>query len=306
MHKILLLVFLFFSIHAFSQQINGTVLDDKGNLLPFSSILIKGTTQGSTANNQAKFSFILAPGKYTLVCQHVGYAKQEKEITLANADVEVSFILPQQKLKLKEVVVKSGDEDPAYEIIRQAIKKRNFYNNQVNAFECEAYIKGLIKLRKLPKKVLGKKIPDNDRKDMGVDSSGKGIIFLSESITKVAFQRPDKVKLEVVSGRQSGSNGFGFNFPTFINLYKNNISMFAERLNPRGFISPIADGALKYYKYKFMGSFFEDGKEINTIRVIPRRKYEPLFSGIINISENDWRIHSCDLLLTKTSQLELL
>ena len=89
-------------------------------------------------------------------------------------------------------------------------------------------------------------------------------------------------------------------------MYENNVTIFSDKFNPRGFISPIADGAIGFYKYKFLGSFWEDGKEINSIRVTPRRNYEPLFSGIINISENDWRIHSIDLTLTKTSQLEIL
>ena len=297
---------LFVSFNVSSQTIHGTVFDKQGTILPFSSVLIKGTTQGVTANNQGQFHIHLSPGNYTLVCQHVGYAKQEQIITVDENDVQVVFNLSLQTLHLREVIVKSSDEDPAYEIIREAIKKRPYYNKQVNAFECEAYIKGLVKLRNLPDKILGKKIPETDRKEMRLDSTGKGIIFLSESITKVAMQQPDKMKLEVISGRQSGSNGFGFNFPTFISLYENNVSMFTSRINPRGFISPIADNALSHYRYKYLGSFFEDGKEINSIHVIPKSLYEPLFSGIINITEGDWRIHSCDLLLTKTSALELL
>jgi hypothetical protein len=297
---------LFFSINSSSQNIHGSVFNEQGNLLPFASVFIKGSTQGVTANSEGRFHFNLQPGTYILVCQHVGYAKQERKITVEKNDEEIIFILSLQKFQLKEIIIKSGDEDPAYEIIRQAIKKRSFYNSQVKAFECEAYIKGLVKLRSLPDRILGQKVPDADKKEMRLDSTGKGIIFLSESITKVAMQQPGKMKLEVISGRQSGSNGFGFNFPTFISLYQNNVSMFTSRINPRGFISPIADNALNYYRYKFLGSFFEDGKEINTIRVIPKRSYEPVFSGIINITEDDWRIHSCDLLLTKTSQLELL
>ena len=297
---------LFFSLHSFSQSVHGSVFNEQGGLLPFSSVFVKGSTQGVTANSEGRFHLNLHPGSYTLVCQHVGYAKQERKITVEKKDEEIIFILSLQKFQLKEIIIKSGDEDPAYEIIRQAIKKRSFYNSQVKAFECEAYIKGIVKLRSMPDRILGKKVPDEDRKEMRLDSTGKGIIFLSESITKVAMQQPDKMKLEVISGRQSGSNGFGFNFPTFISLYHNNVSMFTSRINPRGFISPIADNALNYYRYKFMGSFFEDGKEINTIRVIPKHSYEPVFSGIINITEGDWRIHSCDLLLTKTSQLELI
>lgn len=311
--KLLITLILFFLgviTNTDAQQIHGIIKDDKGELLPFSSILVKGTTQGVTANNHGQYQLTISPGNYIIVCQHIGYASQEKKVVIVNttgaASTELSFILIPQKLTLKEVVVKSGSEDPAYAIIRQAIKKRPYYNKQVTAFECEAYIKGLIRLRNLPKRVLGQKVPDTDRKDMGLDSAGSGIVFLSESVTKVSVQQPKKVKLEVISGRQSGGNGFGFNFPTFISLYQNNVNIFASRLNPRGFISPISDGALKYYKYKYLGSFFEDGKEINAIKVIPRRNYEPLFSGIINITDGDWRIHSCDLLLTKTSQLEFL
>ncbi|MEO5781708.1 MAG: DUF5686 and carboxypeptidase regulatory-like domain-containing protein, partial [Ginsengibacter sp.] len=297
---------LFFSVHSSSQSVHGSVFDEKGDLLPFSSISVKGTTKGVTANSEARFNLTLQSGAYTLVCQHVGYAKQERKVVVENSDQEIIFILSLQKFQLKEIVIKSGEEDLAYEIIRQAIKKRSFYNTQVKAFTCEAYIKGIVKLRSMPDRILGQKVPESDRKEMRLDSTGKGIIFLSESITKVAMLRPDKMKLEVISGRQSGSDGFGFNFPIFINLYENNVSMFASRLNPRGFISPIADNALNNYRYKFLGSFFEDGKEINTIRVIPKRSYEPVFSGIINITDGEWRIHSFDLLLTKTSQLEFI
>jgi hypothetical protein len=297
---------LFFSISSNSQSVHGSVFDEKGDLLPFSSVSVKGTTKGVTANSEGRFQLTLPSGSYTLVCQHVGYAKQERAVTVEQKDEEIIFILSLQKFQLKEIIIKSGEEDPAYEIIRQAIKKRSFYNSQVKAFQCEAYIKGLVKLRKMPDRILGRKVPEEDKKEMRLDSTGKGIIFLSESITKVAMQQPDKMKLEVISGRQSGSNGFGFNFPTFISLYENNVSMFTSRLNPRGFVSPIADNALNFYRYKFLGSFFEDGKEINTVRVIPKRSYEPVFSGIIYITDGDWRIHSCDLLLTKTSQLEFL
>jgi Family of unknown function (DUF5686)/CarboxypepD_reg-like domain len=292
-------------VQANCQKLYGTVFTEMGDLLPFASITVKGSSRGGSANDKAKYSFFLPAGSYTVICQHIGYTSSEKTVTIT-ADTELSFILKEQKLVMNEVVVKTGAEDPAYEIIRQAIKKRNFYNKQVLAFEAELYTKDLVKLRSLPKKIMGRKIPEEDRKGMGVDSAGKGIIYLSESIAKLYAQQPDKFKMEVSSSRISGSGGFGFTFPAFISLYSNNVKVFTDRINPRGFISPIADGAIGFYKFKFLGTFWEDGKAINSIRVSPRRNYEPLFSGIINITDDDWRIHSIDLLLTKTSQLELL
>jgi len=309
MGKKLLLLFItatFFS-RTFAGRISGTVTDEKGDPLPYASVFIKGTTIGTTANNRGKFFMDLEPGNYTITCQHVGYTRQEKPVAVVGGPQELNFQLLLQQTTMKEVIVRAGAEDPAYEIIRNAIKKKKEYVEPLDSFTCEAYIKTLIRARKVPKKILGKKIEESDRKDMGVDSAGKGIIYLSESLTKIASKKPGKLKLEVLSGRESGSNGFGFNFPTFTNFYKNNVNVFAmQQLSPRGFVSPIADGAIGYYRFKYLGSFFEDGKEINQIKVIPRRKYEPLFSGTINITEGDWRIHSLDLMLLKESQLQIL
>ena len=303
-------LFLFSLVILFAQQTNaqkiyGTVFTAQGDLLPYSSITIKGTSKGASANEKAKFSINLQEGEYTIVCQHLGYASIEKKVNV-KGNTEVSFVMQDQKLNLDAVVISNKREDPAYEVIRNAIKKREYYKKQVDAFTCNIYSKDLIKLKSLPKKVFGKKIEDADKKDMGVDSAGKGIVYLSESISKISIKNPDKTKLEIMSSRVSGSNGFGFTFPSFISLYNSNVKVFSEKFNPRGFISPIADGGIGFYKFKMLGTFFENGKMYNSIKVTPRRLYEPLFTGIINIEEDTWAIHSFDLYLTKTAQLEIM
>ncbi len=305
MRSIFAAFLLLFSLHLSAQKIHGTVFSSTGDLLPYASITVKGSSVGASANNKANFSFFLPAGTYTLVCQNIGYAAAEKKV-IVSGDTEVTFILNEQKLILKEVIVKTGDEDPAYEIIRQAIKKRSYYHTQVNGFTCELYTKDMIKLRNLPDRIFGRKVPAEDRKEMMLDSSGKGIVYLSESVAKINAEQPEKFKMEVLSSRVSGSGNFGFTFPAFISLYTNNVTVFTDRFNPRGFISPISDNAIHYYKFKFLGTFWENDKAINSIRVTPRRTYEPLFSGVINITDGDWRIHSFDLLLTKTSQLEIM
>lgn len=307
MRKTLLTSLLLFTIAcAFAGRITGTVKNDKGEALPYASILVKGTTIGTTANNNGVYFLELDPGNYTIACQYVGYGREEKSVTVGRTETTLDFTLALQQTTMKEVTVTRNAVDPAYEIIRNAIRMRKEYVEPLDSFTVEAYIKTLIKTRKMSKRIFGQKIDDKDWKEMGVDSAGKGIIYLSESLTRVAYKKPDKVKLEVLSGRESGSGGYGFNFPTFINFYNNNVTVITSQFAPRGFVSPIADGALNYYRYKYLGTFFEDGKEINRIEVIARRKFEPLFNGIICITEGDWRIHSLELLLTKESQLQLM
>ena len=301
-----LLVVLFLQGTAYGTRVTGTVRDDKGSPLGYASLTIKGTTRGVTASADGRYSIELSPGEYTLVCQYVGYGREEKKISVGQTDQVVDFQLSQQQLSMAAVVVRPGGEDPAYAIIRHAIKKRKDYENPLDSFTCEAYIKTMARTRSLPNRLFGQKIETDDKKELGVDSTGRGIVFLSESLTKIYYKRPGKLKLEVLSGRESGGNGFGFTIPTFINFYSNNVNAMDDQVNPRGFVSPIADGALNYYRYKFLGSFFVDGQEVNEIEVIPRRKFEPVFSGKIDIMEGSWRIYSLDLRLVKEQQLEIL
>jgi Family of unknown function (DUF5686)/CarboxypepD_reg-like domain len=301
MRKIIITVLsnlLFF--YCFAQKIKGTVSDKDGKLLPFASVFIKGNNKGTNANSEGKYSLKLEPGKYTLVCQYVGYKKEEKEITIAGNDIELNFILAIQEMTLGEVIIKNG-EDPAYQIVRNTIKKKTYYQAQLDKFQCEVYTKGQMRVRNYPKKVFGRKVDFEDG-----DTSKQKMLYLSETISYYSVDKPNKEKIEVVSSKVSGqSDGFGLSAPRFFSFYNNNV-FIGENLNPRGFVSPIAENALNFYRYKLEGTYFEDGREISHIKITPKRKYEPLFSGYIDIVVDDWRIHSVNLLLTKASQMELI
>lgn len=301
MRKLFLCSLFFLSInYSFAQLVQGTVSDNEGKILSFASVFIKGNKNGTNANSEGMYSLRLTPGTYTLICQYVGYKKEEKTITVTNSSIELNFVLSVQEMTLEEVVLKNG-EDPAYEIIRSAIKKRTYYKEQLDKFQCEVYTKGQLRVRGYPKKIFGQKVDFEDG-----DTSKQKMLYLSETVSNYFVDNPNKEKVEVISSKVSGqSDGFGLSAPGFISMYDNNIAI-GENLNPRGFVSPIADNALNYYNYKLEGSFLEDGKEVDHIRVIPKRKYEPLFSGYINIVADDWRVHSIQLLLTKASQMELL
>ncbi|CAN5712235.1 DUF5686 and carboxypeptidase regulatory-like domain-containing protein [soil metagenome] len=288
-----------------AQNISGIITDQKGRTLPYSSVYLKGGTKGTTANNEGKFFLSLSPGNYTIVCAHVGYQKTERQIIVESTSLQINFTLNEQLTELKEVIVKSNAEDPAYAIIRNAIKARKEHLDEINQWQATVYMKGLIRSYEVPRKILGVKIDPN--RDV-IDSNGKGILYFSESLTRYSRRLPNDFKEEVVSAKVSGmSQGFGFNSPhdMEVNLYENNIDL--EGLNSRGFISPIASNALYFYHYKYLGTFYEDGQEVNKIKVIAKRKFEPCFAGgYINIIEGSWRIHSVDLFLSRESQMEVV
>ncbi|MET0391668.1 MAG: DUF5686 and carboxypeptidase regulatory-like domain-containing protein [Chitinophagaceae bacterium] len=301
MRKLTLFLLLFYTgSTALAGKIYGTVATDKGVPLPYASVSVKGTTRGTTANSEGRYFLQLQPGSYTIVCQYVGYKREEKQVTVTADDQELNFALALQEFVLGEVIVKKG-EDPAYEIIRQAIRKRTYYQAQPGNFQCEVYTKGQFRLRDYPRRLFGDDVEFGDG-----DTSKRKMLYLSETVSTYSVQQPNKVKVEVLSSKVSGqSDGFGLSAPQIISFY-NNLITISDILNPRGFISPISDNALNYYRYKYEGAFFEDGRQVNRIQVIPKRKYEPLFSGYINIVEDEWRIHSVQLQLIKASQMEVL
>jgi hypothetical protein len=287
-------------IFALANTVRGKVSTTKGEILPFASILIKGTTRGTTGNSKGEYSLKLNEGSYVLICQRIGYKTIEKKIKVVLLEMEVNFEMEEQQYELKEVVVSNKAEDPAYEIIRNAIKAKEINAKALDNFKCQVYLKGQIALNDYPKMFMGDSVDFEDG-----DTSKAKILFLSETIAEYSISEKQK-KVEVISTKVSGrSDGFGLGSPNIISFYQNTISV-SSAFNPRGFISPIADNALNYYKYKYMGSFYENGLEICRIKVMPKRKQEPLFTGYMNIIEGRWVIQGVQLQLLQEQQLQLI
>ncbi len=277
-------------------QVYGKVTDENEEGLPFATLYVKGTSIGTTTNAEGNYQLELKPGSYQLVFQFVGYKKTEKVIEVNEKPLSLNVSLQPEIIKLNEIVVNASDEDPAYAIIRNAIAKRKFYQKEVDAFDADVYIKGLQRLDERPEKVFGFNVT--------IDT---GIVYLSESVSKLSFKQPDKIKETMISSKVSGNNNaFSFNQASemMFSFYENLIEV--EGISERGFVSPIANNAMLFYRFQLIGTFQEGDQLVNKIKVTPIRKNDPAFSGFIYINEDSWRIHSTDLLLTKANQIEFV
>jgi hypothetical protein len=297
-------LFIIISFSVFSQQvtISGKITDEHNKTIPFASIYIKNTTKGTSANSEGEYGLQLKPGTYEVQYKAVGYTQQSRKIEL-NKNQSVNIVLQTETYQLSDVVVKAGGEDPAYAIIRKAIKKRKTHLNEVDAYTCEVYIKGLQKLLAAPKRFLGFDVQKATR-EMGLDSNRRGIVYLSESESKYSFMKPDKVHEELISSKVSGSNqAFSYNRASDIqvNFYENIQNWGGLSLRP--LVSPIADNAMFYYNYKYIGFTTENGVTVDKIKVIPKRGYDACFQGYIYILEDSWRIYGLDLFITKKQNI---
>ena len=233
----------------------------------------------------------------------LGYKSFSSAVNIGNDNITLNVTLHDESLSMKEVTIKAG-EDPAYPMIRHAIKMRKHYLEQVNSYSCDFYIKAIERMTKHPKKLMGQDITDEE---MGLIDTTHSIIYLSESVSKFNFKQPDKIKEEMISSKVSGDNkAFSYNQGSdlLFNFYESVLQVGG--LSERGFISPIAPDAMLYYKYRLVGTYQENGSTVDKIEVIPRRKNDPVFRGYIYLEESGWRIYSTNLYLTKDAQIDFV
>lgn len=273
-----------------------------GEALPFASVYIKGTTKGVNSNDEGRYALKLLPGRYTLVFQYVGYSKRELPVDISG-DQSLDVDLRPDGIALSEVVVKAG-EDPAYPIMRKAIKKKKQYKEPLEAYSCQSYIKGLQRLLTISDKL--KKLIKFTAGET-VDSTMLGVIYLSESESNYYFEKPNKEKEVMYSSRVSG-DGAGFSYNQLhemkMNFYENTIDLLGFGARP--FVSPLNSNAFLYYKFRLLGTVTEDNKVINKIYVRPKRKNDPCFTGVIYIQDSTWRLTGLDLRLTKDNKIRFV
>ena len=285
--------------------LSGKIIDENGKPVPFASVYVKGSTKGTSANVDGDYQLKLQPGQYDMLFRAVGYKQVSQSVDLEKNTV-LNITLKAELYELGAVTISASGQDPAYAIIRKAIRRRKAHLSEVKAYTAEVYIKGLQKLLAAPKKFMGADINQIGR-EIGLDSNRRGIIYLSESESKISYQYPGQIHEEMISSKFSGSNRmFSFNRASDarVNFYENLQDWGG--LSNRPLISPISDNALFYYKYKLLGTTNENGVTINKIQVTPRRGHDPCFDGFIYITDGTWRIYALDLYVTSRANINFV
>ncbi|MDT0621780.1 DUF5686 and carboxypeptidase regulatory-like domain-containing protein [Croceitalea vernalis] len=290
----LLFCFIFFMVfqyHLFS-QIKGKVTDKDGTPLPFVNIYFEGTINGTTTNDNGIYELELNDSlDVTIVYKYLGYTTKKITPSIAQLPFILDVVLQEETLQLNEVAV-TAKENPAIRVIKNAIKQRAENRKKLEDFTADFYSKGLIRIKDAPKKILGQDLGDYGG---GLDSTRSGIIYLSETISKIAKSK-NEFKEKIVASKVSGDdNGFSFNNASDVNFsFYGNTVEFGNQL-----ISPIADNAFNYYRYRLIGTFYDDHNNlINQIKVIPKRSKDRVFTGDIYIVENKWSIYAADFKVT--------
>ncbi len=287
---IALLVLTFLGIsNPLTAQITGIVFDESLQPLPYASVYIDQTSKGTSSNAQGEFLIRDTPDTpFVLVIKYLGYKTVRIDIDQISTN-KITAHLELENIELQTLIVSSGGEDPAYAMIRNAINKRTAYLNQYNAYKASSYVKGKITLDSIPA-FLYKSLDTTLQKTL----EDLKTLYLSETISDYYYTHPDQEREVIHSSQVSGDpRGFSFNQAVGlrINPYKKGIQL------ENNIVSPIAPNAFNYYRFEWVGAFFEEDHLINKIKLIPKNSSLPAFSGHLYLIENSWNIYACDFSL---------
>jgi len=270
-----------------AQTVSGTITDEKKRPIPYATVFVKELNFGTATNENGRFEIQLNQGDYILTFQSLGYESQTKKVQMSTSNQQISMVLKERVYILKEVVIASGKEDPAYAIMRKVISFAPIYNRQIKSAETEVYIRGSLMVNKISR--LTKWIGGDQLKKSKIE---EGKTYLEESVNQVYYTYPNTVKQVVKSLHSTiplDSKNKGRNI---INIGSGNVydpNFFNQNVR-----SPLAPGAFNFYQFRYEG-YQDDGDHIiNKIRIIPKGKGIAYISGYLYIVDKLWCIHSYD------------
>ncbi|GAB3901373.1 DUF5686 family protein [Larkinella knui] len=283
---------LFFPVFAQpSYKISGRITDaGTGQGIPFANVAIKGKTVGTTSDENGRYTLLSSQSGDSLIVSSLGY--QNRVYWLSPVSVQtIDAVLTPSATKLQEVKVYAKGGDPAYRIIREAIRRRDQFDpDQLTAFQYESYSKVEAYVNNFANKRRKGRGPGPMGRLLAklpaiYDKDGKPAVpvYVSETFSAY-YQRsnPHKVKERILKSRASGvgvSDGgvaaqlTGSSFQQY-NFYRNYINLLRKDLP-----SPLGQAWQTIYKFHLIDTVTIGGIVCYQIDFEPKRATELAFSG---------------------------
>lgn len=309
----LLLPFLSFGQYA----IQGKVTDaETGDPIAFASVFLQGKTSGITTDFEGNYLLQVNGIGDSLRVSYLGYSSQAKALT-KEVTQTLNFQLWPVAFELGTFVFESG-ENPAFEIIRQAVAKRDVFDKRkLDAYQSKNYTKIEIDIDNLSEEFNQRKsvrsvtaVLDSIRQLTNEEGEKILPIFFSETVSSFYYRNNPELKKEVIEktkvtgvGITDGSTTSQITGSVFqeYNFYKNWLSI----LN-KDFISPIADGWKTYYDYDLLEDVTVGQDSCYMLQVYPRREQDLAFTGTIWIKKSDFSLKQVDLTIPKAANLNFV
>lgn len=278
--------------------LRGIVKDSiTGEVLPYVSLQVKNTSQGTVTNDNGDFHLSLPAVKaHILTVSYLGYQTKEVPFIQGRSNSFTILLVP-SSYQLSEIVVKPKKEkykkkgNPAVEFVENVIARRE-QNDPRNHpyYSNERYEKMTFALndyeKKEAKKGLAKKFNFIANYIDTSEISGLPILNVSikETLASEYYRKSPKVEKTVVHGikragvdeifSQDGVQIFLNEVFRKIDLFQNDIPLLLNH-----FISPLSTIGPSYYKYYLLDTVVVDGQKCMDLGFVPFNSESFGFTG---------------------------
>lgn len=317
---VLLCYFPLFQLAAQQITLQGKVIDGESGLpMPACNVYLKNHPQiGTSTDENGSFVLTFDFVRDTLLIEFISYQTIAYPLLKAQSQTGLSFILKPDALSLEAVVVTPG-ENPAYRIIREAIKRKDEHDKRrLEAYDYETYnrIEGYVKSSDKGISKL-RFVRDMRQVAAGYDilrtADGDTLIpvIVNEVVSRVyvkhsPYKRREDVEAQKLTGigiedAPALQDILSNTYLTDYNFYRNQINILGKY-----FPSPLANGWRMVYDYELEDSLEVGGLLCYQLKVIPLREEDIAFTGRIWITKQDYALRKVQLHITPNANINFV
>lgn len=271
MNKIFIIFLISSAAFAQNIRLSGFVYNaETKEPVPHVNIRLAETTQGTSTNSEGKFVFSVNKDKPKLIFSAVGYKKEIVEIA-SHGNISLDVSLKPEPIQLMEIVV-GADEDPAYKIVREAIKRKEQNRAGLNSLQYDFFSKDIFLSA-------GEVAMVSEKFSTGYYQTGKNEKIITHSVSITENEKRNALKFD-----QNILDKIYIDFTEDMLMIVGNTVFL-----------PLALNAFDWYDYKLREVKQAGTKYEYIIEVIPESKLQPLLRGKIVIEDSTYALKSIQL-----------
>ena len=312
--KLSILLILFISTLYAQLTLKGKIVDEFNNPMPFVSVFLENTTDGTTTNDAGSFFFKTTKNNGTLNVSFIGFETQK--ITVNQQTKYLNIIIKETENQLEEVIIVTKPkkrlkkkENPAYRILKEIWKrKRKNGLDLVNYYQYKKHTTIEIGLNNLDSAFLKKAFKKDYKetiKKVKYDSNGVNFyipIYFNEQIANIYGDNKNNTIREDIEAEKTdgiGTNGFVYdrmsNSFQNVDVFKNNILLLKK-----SFISPLSTDGFATYDYVLYDSIVKNDKKLYNIYFFPIRDGDLAFQGNFWVTDKVFSIKKIKMKVQKS------
>ena len=315
---IFILLTIFSSTFIFSQNLEGFIMDENNNPIPFAIVNVKNFENlGAKTNLEGFYEFYIPEGQYEVIYSSVGFESKTIDVTISSGnDVSQNIYLSEKVTELTQVEVSTKRTNVGYDIVKNVIANREKLKTAYNSVTCEVYIKEneTFKVKKRKKELKKEQeeaeitngpvdvFEEEEKKKKAKIKAANRLNLIENQIT-MHFQQPNKIK-EIKTAHSKIGN------PQFLYLKRSpvqnklNFDFYSgliqlEYLHETPIVSPLHSSGILSYKYRLKEIITEGQDTIYKVKISPRSVGTSSLEGYLYIKKGEWALTKVDLTLHK-------